>query len=89
MPEKTQHASWGTIHSDFTVGVFTERLFDACSTAISPSRPNFISLYTTDDDAFFQDVVGVTEADSYATEGTCSLLDPGWRARLPFELAAP
>ena len=45
--------------------------------------------HTTDDDAFFQDVVGVTEADSYATEGTCSLLDPGWRARLPLKLAAP
>ena len=70
--------------------IFTKCLFDACSTASSPYRPNFISLsHTTDDDAFFQDVVGVTEADSYATEGTCSLLDPGWRARLPLELAAP
>ena len=45
--------------------------------------------HTTDDDAFFQDVVGVTEADSYATEGTCSLLDPGWRAGIPLELVAP
>ena len=45
--------------------------------------------HTADDDAFFEDVVSVTEAASYATEGTCSFLDPGWRARLPLELAAP
>ena len=42
--------------------------------------------HTADDDAFFEDVVSVTEAASYATEGTCSLLDPGWRARLLFKV---
>ena len=35
------------------------------------------SLFHTTDDDFVQDVVGVTEADPYATEGTCSLIDPG------------
>ena len=61
----------------------------SCQDGMKSSSRRGTVFHTTDDDALFQDVVGVTEADSYATEGTCSLLDPGWRARLPFELAAP